>query len=191
VFIAARTSTASKNGGHFGVLYPGVPLEPDMIATTSAWVYGLQQNAETRTNLGLATAGLPEGDRNTFRIDVFDGASGKRVNTIEGITLDSQGWVQIGNILAQYAPGKTNGYVHVTRTAGKSPFVAYGILNDGAQPGQRTGDGAFVSMQLDQFNWLFNRGLRHRQTIAAQAHGIIWRWSPWVDTAGMCSPWLV
>ena len=33
VFIGARTSTASKSGGQFGVFYPGVPLEPDRIAT--------------------------------------------------------------------------------------------------------------------------------------------------------------
>ena len=122
-----------------------------MIATTSAWVYGLQQNEETRTNLGLATAGLPEADRNTFRIDLFDGTSGKKVNSIEGITLDSQGWVQLGNVLARYAPGTTNGYAHVTRMAGKSPFLTYAILNDGARPGERTGDGAFIPMQLDPF----------------------------------------
>ena len=61
VFIGARTSTASKSGGRFGVFYPGFPLEPDRIATTSAWVYGLQKNSETRTNLALANAGLPTG----------------------------------------------------------------------------------------------------------------------------------
>jgi len=149
VFIGARTSTPSKDGGQFGVFYPGFPLEPDRMATTSAWIYGLQQNSETRTNLGLTSAGLADGESNTFRIELFDGESGKKVNTIEGITLDSQGWVQIGNVLAQYAPGTTSGYAHVTRTAGKNPFIAYAVVNDGAQPGQRTGDGAFVSMQLD------------------------------------------
>jgi len=71
------------------------------------------------------------------------------VNAIEGITVDSQGWAQIGSVLAQYAPGTTSGYAHVIRTAGKNPFVAYAVINDGAQPGERTGDGAFLSMQLD------------------------------------------
>jgi len=149
IFIGARTSTASTSGGQFGVFYPGVPFEPDSIATTSAWVYGLQQNSETRTNLGLACAGLSTEIPNTFRIELFDGAIGAKVNTIEGITLDSQGWIQIGNILSQYAPGTSNGYAHVTRTAGKNPFIAYAIVNDGALPGQRTGDGAFLPMQLD------------------------------------------
>ena len=67
--------------------YPGVPLEPDRIATTSAWVYGLQQNSETRTNLALVNAGLAHWKTpNTFRIELFDGPTGKKVNTIDGIT---------------------------------------------------------------------------------------------------------
>jgi hypothetical protein len=149
VFIGARTSAPSKDGGQFGVFYPGFPLERDRMATTSTWVYGLQQNSETRTNLALVCGGLASGDPNTFRIELFDGATGKKVNTIEGITLVSQGWIQIGNILDQYASGTSSGYAHVTRTAGRNPFIAYAVVNDGSQPGQRTGDGAFVSMQLD------------------------------------------
>ena len=58
-------------------------------------------------------------------------------------------WVQIGSILSQYKSGTNNGYARVTRTAGKNPFIAYAIVNDGASPGERTGDGAFVAMQLD------------------------------------------
>jgi hypothetical protein len=37
------------------------------------------------------------------------------------------------------------GYVCITRKTGNNPFVAYGVINDGPQPGQRTGDGAFVA----------------------------------------------
>jgi hypothetical protein len=33
----------------------------------------------------------------------------------------------------------------VTRIEGKNPFIAYAVLNDGGQPGERTGDGAFVA----------------------------------------------
>jgi hypothetical protein len=123
------------------VFLPGVQLEPDRIATTSAWVYGLQQNSETRTNLALVGAGLADEGPNTFRIDLFDGATGSR--------LDSQGWVQFGSILDQYAPGTTHGYAQVTRTAGKNPFIAYAVINDGGRPGERTGDGAFLPVQLD------------------------------------------
>jgi hypothetical protein len=146
IFIGARTSTASKGGGQFGVF---CPVEPDRIATTSAWLYGLQQDLETRTNLALVNTGMGDGNPNTFSIELFDGSTGKKVNTIEGITVDSQGWVQIERILDQFAAGTTSGYAHVTRTAGTNPFIAYAVVNDGAEPGQRTGDGTFVSMQPD------------------------------------------
>jgi hypothetical protein len=33
----------------------------------------------------------------------------------------------------------------VTRTKGTNPFIAYAIVNDGSQPGERSGDGAYVS----------------------------------------------
>jgi hypothetical protein len=39
----------------------------------------------------------------------------------------------------------TQGYAHITRTAGTNPFIAYAVINDGAQAGQRSGDGAFLS----------------------------------------------
>ena len=41
-------------------------------------------------------------------------------------------------------PG-TQGYARVTRVAGSNPFIAYAVINDGGQPGERTGDGAFVA----------------------------------------------
>ena len=62
------------------------------MATTSAWVYGLQQNSETRTNLALVNAGLADGNPaippdlrlpTTFTIELFDGSTGKKVNTID------------------------------------------------------------------------------------------------------------
>lgn len=48
-------------------------------------------------------------------------------------------------ILAQYAPAVKQGYARITRTAGNNPFVAYAVINDGSQAGQRSGDGAFIS----------------------------------------------
>jgi len=53
--------------------------------------------------------------------------------------------MQIGTILAQYAPQVMQGCAHVVRTSGENPFIAYVVINDGGQPGERTGDGAFVS----------------------------------------------
>ncbi len=45
--------------------------------------------------------------------------------------------------------GRVTGLCAPDANRGKNPFVAYAVVNDGAQPGQRTGDGAFVPMQLD------------------------------------------
>ena len=76
---------------------------------------------------------------------VVDGNTGQKVATIDDRVLNANRWTQINNILLQYAPGLTQGYAHVTRTAGTNPFIAYAVINDGAQAGQRSGDGAFLS----------------------------------------------
>jgi hypothetical protein len=43
------------------------------------------------------------------------------------------------------APEPSLGCVHITRRSGINPFFAYGVINDRAQPGERTGDGAFIA----------------------------------------------
>ena len=51
----------------------------------------------------------------------------------------------------EFAPaGVTNGYFRVTRQTGNNPFIVYGVVNDGASPGQRSGDGAFVAMNVQR-----------------------------------------
>ena len=40
--------------------------------------------------------------------------------------------MKIGSILNQYAPGISQKYSRITRTAGFKPFIAYGVINDGA-----------------------------------------------------------
>jgi hypothetical protein len=57
----------------------------------------------------------------------------------------AKGFTQFDRILATFAPGMTQGCALVTRTSGANPFLAYAVLNDGAQPGQRSGDGAYVA----------------------------------------------
>ena len=48
ISLAARTATPG-GGGKLGLFYSAIPAGGE--STTSAWVYGLQQNAENRTNL--------------------------------------------------------------------------------------------------------------------------------------------
>lgn len=142
IFMGARTSTPG-GGGRYGLFYVATPY--GMASTTGTWVFGLRQDAISRTNLALVNTGETDGTPDIFNIELFDGDTGLKVNTIEGVTLKSKGWMQIGTILAHYARGTTQGYARVTRTGGSNPFIAYAVINDGSRPGERTGDGAFVS----------------------------------------------
>ncbi|HEV8268684.1 MAG TPA: choice-of-anchor D domain-containing protein, partial [Thermoanaerobaculia bacterium] len=145
LFIGARTSSPG-GGGRYGLFYTGVPY--GSAATSSAWLYGLQQTASDRTNLALVNTGEADGSTDVFRIDLYDGASGLLTKTIDGTALGPRKWTQITTVLSQYAPGTSNAYARVTRTSGGNPFVAYAVVNDGAAPGQRSGDGAFVGMDV-------------------------------------------
>jgi len=147
LFVGARTS-APGGGGRYGLFYCGIPY--GAAANTTAWLYGLQQNLETRSNLALVNTGEIDDGTDVFRIEVFDGDTAARVATIDGIALGTRQWIQFQMILDQYAPGTRQGYARVTRIAGANPFIAYAVLNDGGEPGARTGDGAYVAMDAEQ-----------------------------------------
>ena len=140
--MAARTS-APGGGGCYGLYYKA--KTEGTTTTNTAWLYGLQQNSDNRTNLALINTGETDNSIDTFRIELFNGDTGSKVATVEGINLGANRWVQMGMILSQYAPGVTQGYAQITRTGGNNPFIAYAVINDGAAPGQRSGDGAFIS----------------------------------------------
>ncbi|MCI0724197.1 MAG: SBBP repeat-containing protein [Acidobacteria bacterium] len=140
IFVGARTATPG-GGGAFGLFYPAVPYAT--ASTGSAWLFGLQQNTENRTNLALVNTGEEGNTANTFSIDLYDGNTGAKVTTLTE-TLNARAWKQIGTILTN-APGVTQGYARVTRTSGSNPFITYAVVNDGGQPNQRSGDGAFVA----------------------------------------------
>jgi len=142
IFLAANTSTPG-GGGRYGSFCPAVPACPASYAT--AWIYGLQQNHESRTNLALLNTGQVNGTNDVFTIEIFDGQTGTKAGSIEGITLGAKRWIQFERILAQHAAGVDQGYARVTRMEGSNPFIAYAVINDGEHPGDRTGDGSFVS----------------------------------------------
>jgi len=144
IVIAARTGSPG-GGGQFGVFYHPVPY--GAASSGSAWIHGLQQNAENRSNMALVNTGEVDGSASDFSIDIHDGDTGQIVRTVSGLTVPARGWRQVNRILAQYAPGTRQGYVQVRQTSGNNPFIAYGIINDGAAPGQRSSDGAFLPSQ--------------------------------------------
>ncbi|HEX7580794.1 MAG TPA: hypothetical protein VF580_12420, partial [Thermoanaerobaculia bacterium] len=83
-----------------------------------------------------------------YRLDVFDGDTGRLAATIPDVEVGTGGWTQINSLLYTYAPGVTNAYVLVTLSVGGSDPVAYAVLNDGAGPGLGNGDGTFLPMQF-------------------------------------------
>lgn len=146
LFLGARTSNPG-GGGRYGLFYAARPF--GTAVTTEAWLYGLQQNAENRTNLALISTGEVDSNPITLRIEIFSGVNGSKVAAVEGdptTTLARRGFKQIGTILNQYAAGVSQAYARVTRTSGQNGFIVYAVVNDGANPGERSGDGAFVAL---------------------------------------------
>ena len=72
--MSARTSIAG-DGGNYGLNYPAVP--EGQTAKTSAWLYGLQQNEENRTNLALINTGEDDDSADVFNIEIYDGENAK------------------------------------------------------------------------------------------------------------------
>ena len=142
IVIGARTSSSDGRGGQYGVFYHAVPNGAAF--TKSVWVDGLQQNAENRSNLALVNTGEVDDSPSIFQLDVYDGTTGMLANTVTGLKVTARGWRQINGILGKYAPGTTQGYVRISKISGNNPFLAYGVINDGGTPGQRSGDGAYL-----------------------------------------------
>jgi hypothetical protein len=141
VFTGVRVSTPGA-GGRIGLFAGGVRLPSG--SSASSWLFGLQQNGETRSNLALVNLSALF----VFRIELFDGETGQRVRTIEDLPVAAGGWAQLNRLLEDYAPGVRQGYVRITPIVRDYPFVAYavyGVVNDGGAPGERTGDGAFIA----------------------------------------------
>ena len=152
IVIGARTSSSDGRGGQYGVFYNAVP--DGAAFTGSAWIDALQQNEENRSNLALINTGEVDDSPSVFEIDIYDGETGMLDKTVtmdnvrpedaRGIRLAARRWHQINGILSKYTQGTTQGYVRVRQISGNNPFLAYGVVNDGGAPGQRSGDGAYV-----------------------------------------------
>ena len=142
IVIGARTGSSDGRGGQYGVFYNAVPYGGAFLE--SAWVEALQQNEENRSNLALVNTGEVDNSPSVFQLDIYDGATGMLANTVTGLRVAPRGWRQINGILGRYAPGTSQGYVRISKVSGNNPFLAYGVINDGGAPGQRSGDGAYL-----------------------------------------------
>ncbi len=146
ILAAARTSNPDPDGaGYYGVAYGAVPSTATASAT--AMLFGLTQNSLTRTNLALVNTAEGDGSAIELRIEIFDGSSGG-VRGETTLSLNPHEFHQIGKVLPQIAPGLSNGFARVSRVSGKSRFITYAVVNDGGEPNERSGDGAFVPMRV-------------------------------------------
>jgi hypothetical protein len=92
IVIGART-LAPGGGGQYGLFYNAVPY--GSASTSNAWLFGLQQTTETRSNLALVNTGETDASTDVFRIDIYSGCTGRKVVTVEGISLGARRWLQI------------------------------------------------------------------------------------------------
>ena len=141
IVIGARTGSPDGRGGQYGLFYNAVP--DGAAFTGSAWIYGLQQNEENRTNLALVNTGEVDDSRSTFAIYIYD-ENGTRQRNAVFEHVEARRWLQINSILANHTPGITQAYVRIKQFIGNNPFLAYGVVNDGGAPGERSGDGAYL-----------------------------------------------
>ena len=131
--------------GYGPAVSSGISVSPVVLSAVAveAVVDGLRQTATTRSNLALfnpsATAPV------SVAYDVHDGATGAKVLSSASVDLPPLGWTQVDRVLL--GTGATEAFVRVRRTSPGGTFAAYAVLNDGAAPGERTGDGSYVGAE--------------------------------------------
>ena len=141
IHAAARVSSPSPGGGAYGVFLPGIASGEE--AAEEAVVTGLRADAEVRSNVAFVHSGPAGSGPVTLELQLFDGeAGGAAAGAPRTVRLEEGSWAQLGDPLR--ALGVRSGWARVRRTGGSAPWLAYGVLNDGAAPDQRTGDGAYV-----------------------------------------------
>ncbi len=140
-FAGARTKSPGQPRGSYGVYYSG--LGAAEVATSEAWVFSLKQDAESRTNVAVAHAG-PGGEPIVLQAEVFDGETGASAGRTGNVTLRAGQWFQWNQLLGSF--GLRQGYARIFRVSGASPFLAYGVVNDGGSGRPGTNDGSYVSM---------------------------------------------
>ena len=141
IVIGARTGSEG-GGGQYSVFYNAVPFGEAF--SREAWVDGLQQNQENRSNLALVNTGEVDGSASVFHLEIYDGETGLLAETVVTKPIPARRWYQINGILGSYAPETRQGYIRIEKVSGENPFLAYGVVNDGGAPGDRSGDGAYL-----------------------------------------------
>jgi hypothetical protein len=141
LFAGARVSSGSNGEGSFGVFLPGVTDAG--LSTTQAVVAGLRSDAEVRSNLAILHAGDPGSGAIDLEVQAYNGENGgTAAGAPETFRLEEGAWKQLPDPLR--GRSVRSGWFGIRRVAGSAPWSAYGVINDGSVPGERTDDGAFV-----------------------------------------------
>ena len=135
--LAGARTYATASPGRYGVFTP--TTASSAAARTNASLIGLRRDAEVRSNLAIVNTGSEPAN---VRVTLLGAAGG--VLTSFQIAVDPGRWIQIDRVLETYAPAATEAFA---RIFGGPSFLAYAVLNDGAEPGLGTGDGSYVPMQ--------------------------------------------
>ncbi len=117
IVIGARTGAPDKRGGQYSLFYNGVPY--GSASVESAWIYGLQQNAENRSNLALVNTGEIDDSSITLQITIYDGSGESQPRTMS-VTLGARRWTQENGILGNISQG----YVQVTKATTRLSLTA-------------------------------------------------------------------
>lgn len=145
VFAGARTASQSPApvGGQFGLFTPCIYSGQE--AAYNADLYGLRTDSENRTNVAVVNTGTASDGPILLQLQAYDGdAGGVPRGEPFTVSLLPGAWSQPPNFFRN--SGVANGWVKVTRMSGSAPWIAYGVVNDGGNPNERTGDGAYVPM---------------------------------------------
>ena len=111
--VVAQADAQDPSKGQYGVFFTAVPY--GMGFTGSAWVDGLQQNAENRSNLALVNTGEIDHSPSVFELDIYDGETATRVKTVttrdsaRDTTVPAKGFHQINGCLLYTSPSPRDG----------------------------------------------------------------------------------
>ena len=140
-YMGVRNSTL-MDGRRNGFVHAAVPYGDSH--HTPAWVYGLRQDQQRQTDLGIVNTGELSDETSLFSVEIYDGETGMLVHTIEEVELEARKSIRLESILEQNVPETDQGYVRVSRISGSNPFVTFAVVTDGFQDSQSSGDAFFI-----------------------------------------------
>ena len=118
IVIGARTGSEG-GGGSYSVFYNAVP--EGAAFTEVAWVDGLQQNEENRSNLALINTGEVDGSESVFHLEIYNGETGMLEETVVTKPIPARSWHQINGILGRASPETRQGYIRIEKMSGGEP----------------------------------------------------------------------